>query len=113
MPFYELECKKCKHNYDIMSTMSDQKKNTKKAKCPECGSKSKMSIIGASSFSFANPVGTDKFCASHSYRHDWNMARKGGIRDQRVNAEEKSHVGPTPYNPIDDVSSGKHFGEVK
>jgi rRNA maturation protein Nop10 len=93
--------------------MTDQVKNTKKAKCPECGSKAKTPIIGASNFAFTNPVGTDRFTNSHGYRHEWNMDRKGGIKAQRKNAEEKSHVGPTPYNPIDDVTSGKHFGEVK
>ncbi len=113
MPFYELECKKCKHNYDIMSTMADQKKNTKKAKCPECGSTSKIPIIGAANFAFSNPVGTDRFSNSHGYRHEWNMDREGGVRDQRKTAEDASHVGPSPYNDIDDVSSGENFGEVK
>jgi hypothetical protein len=41
------------------------------------------------------------------------MDRKGGIRDQRKVAEEKSHMGKAPYRNIDDISSGKHFGEVK
>jgi len=41
------------------------------------------------------------------------MDRKGGIRDQRKVAEEKSHMGKAPYRNIDDISSGEHFGEVK
>jgi putative FmdB family regulatory protein len=113
MPFYPLECKKCGHKYDVMSLMSECEENIKKAKCPECKSKSKDRLIGNVNFTFTNPVGTDRFSNSHDYRHNWNMDRPGGVRDERKTAEEKSHVGANPYNDIDDVSSGKHFGEVK
>jgi hypothetical protein len=41
------------------------------------------------------------------------MEKSGGTRDQRKAAEAASHVGKAPYNKIDDISGGKHFGEVK
>jgi hypothetical protein len=92
--------------------MAEVDQNVKKAKCPKCKSKSKTKLITAPSFAFANPVGTDLYNSSHDYRHNHNMDRKGGVRDQRKNAMEKSHVGPSPYRNIDDISSGKHFGPV-
>lgn len=113
MPYYEVTCDKCNHEYDVSSLMAECEENIKKAKCPECKSKSKTRVISGVSFAFSNPVGTDRFSNSHDYRHNWNMDRKDGVRDQRKNAEEKSNVGANPYNPIDDVSSGENFGEVK
>lgn len=113
MPFYPLECKKCGHKYDIMSSMSEREQNVKKAKCPECKSKSKLQLIANCNFMFSNPVGTDRHNNSHDYRFHWEMDREGGVREQRQVAEESSHVGPSPYNDIDDVSSGDYFGEVE
>ena len=116
MPRYELECKKCSEVYDLWSSISDKTSNYKKIACPNCVSKSKQEVYGVPSVKFENPVGTDRWHSDskgHDYRHKYNMDRKGGVRDQRKNAEKKSHVGPTPYRRIDDISSGKHFGEVK
>ena len=113
MPFYELECKKCGNCYEIMSLMADREKNVKKSKCPECKSRAKIQIISAGNFNFSNPEGTDKWNSSHDYRFRHNMDKSGGTRDQRKAAEVASHVGKAPYNKIDDVSGGKHFGKVK
>lgn len=116
MPFYELECKKCKEQYDVNSLISEMDKNIKKAKCPECGSKSKKRIYGGFSFNFGNPIGTDRWnsgSTGHDYRYKHDHERPGGTRDQRENAKKHSHMGTDPYPHIDDVSGGEHFGEVK
>jgi putative FmdB family regulatory protein len=113
MAVYCLECKKCGHQYEIMSMMSEKDKNVKKAKCPECKSKKKTSLISNIQFMFSNPEGTDRYANSHDYRFRHQMDKPGGVRDQRKTAEKSSHVGPTPYREIDDISSGKNFGSVK
>ena len=116
MPRYEFNCSKCNEVYDIWSSISEKDETVKKTKCPSCKSKKKVEVYGVPSVKFENQVGTDRWHSDskgHDYRHKYNMDRKGGVRDQRKNAEKNSHVGPTPYRNIDDVSSGKHFGEVK
>ena len=93
--------------------MAEKEKSVKKAKCEECGSKSKDEIIGVPSFNFANPVGTDRWNSSsqgHDYRFKHNLPN---VKKQRETAKEKSHMGQDPYPTIDDVSTGKYFGEVK
>lgn len=112
MAIYELQCKKCDHLYDIQSLMAEQDANTKRAKCPECGSKSKERMIGSISFAFGDPIGTDRYNNSHDYRFHHKM-NEGGVKANRKAAEAASKVGNNPYPHIDDVSSGKHFGEVK
>lgn len=113
MATYPLECKKCGHQYDIFSLMCEKDENVKKAKCPECGSKSKTQLIGNCNFMFSNPEGSDRYNNSHDYRYKYSLDKPGGVRDQRKVAEEQSHMGASPYNNIDDISSGEHFGEVK
>lgn len=116
MPFYEFKCDKCEEFFDIQASMSEKDNIINKIKCPKCKSKKVFEIVGCPSVKFSNPVGTDRWHSDskgHDYRHKWNMDRPGGVRDQRKNAEEKSHMGKTPYRNIDDISSGKHFGEVK
>jgi putative FmdB family regulatory protein len=113
MPIYEFKCKKCGVQYDELVWTIDKTGKYPGVECPECGSKSKVKLVSLAKCSFANPVGTDLYENSHDYRHNHNMNREGGVRDQRAAAEAASTVGPTPYNNIDDISSGKHFGEVK
>jgi hypothetical protein len=96
--------------------MADKNESVKAAKCPSCGSKSKVEVMGCPSVKFANPVGTDRWNSDskgHDYRYKYNMDKPGGTRDQRKAAERASKVGSEPYRRIDDVSSGRHFGEVK
>jgi putative FmdB family regulatory protein len=115
MPRYEFNCEECNEIFDIWSTMAEKDENVKKSKCPNCESKKINEILGCS-VKFANPIGTDRWNSDskgHDYRHKYNMDRPGGVRDQRKHAETNSHVGKDPYRRIDDVSSGKHFGEVK
>ena len=46
--------------------------------------------------------------------HDWQYNNKlpQAIKEREM-AERASKMGSQPYNPIDDISSGKHFGSVK
>jgi len=112
MPLYSFKCKKCDHEWDEVTSYDEMGKYSD-IRCPECKSKSKDKLISMANFKFSQPVGTDRFNNSHDYRHNWNMDRQGGTRDQRKEAQEKSHMGAEPYNSIDDISSGEHFGEVK
>ena len=115
MPFYGFICKKCGHEYEIMSSFKKKEENTKKESCPECGSKSKKEKIAVPNFIFTNPVGTSKFEKSHDYRYKWNNERPGGVRDQRANAEKNSHMGSNPYNDLvsQDIEKDSNYGEVK
>jgi hypothetical protein len=94
----------------------DETGKYEKVKCPHCNSKRKNKLVSGCKISFVNPEGTDLYEGSHDYRYHHTMNKPGGTKDQRKIAEETSHVGPTPYSgisDIDDISSGKHFGEVK
>lgn len=109
---YEFKCKKCGKLYEELSDYDSTGKYPK-VSCPECNSKSKIKLVSACSMTFTNPEGTKKYAASHDLRYHHALDKAGGVRDQRKMAEKLSHVGPAPYNNIDDISSGKHFGEVK
>ncbi len=108
MPIYTFQCKKCEITYEEL-TSYDKLGKYKKVSCPECGSKSKKKALDNFEFNFTDPVGTDRW-QSHDYRYYYNAPN---VRKQREAAEKASHVGPTPYNKIDDVNTGKYFGEVK
>lgn len=112
MPIYEFCCKKCGAQYEEL-TPNDPSGKYKKVKCPECKSAKKELMISMPSFNFANPVGTDRWnsdSGGHDYRFNHNAPN---VREQREYAQKNSHVGPEPYNDIDDISSGEYFGEVK
>lgn len=112
MPFYDFKCKKCDFEYEARSAI-DPSGKYKNVKCPECKSSKKQQIIKGCSFNFTNPIGTDRWTSEeggHQYRYDYN---KPFVRKQREQAEKNSHMGSTPYENIDDVSSGKYFGEVR
>ena len=112
MPNYEFRCKKCQSVYEEMSAY-DPKGKYPKIKCPECKSSRKEQLVGGCGYAFTNPIGTDRWTSDgqgHDYRFEYN---KPNVRKQREFAEKHSHVGPNPYEEIDDISSGKYFGEVK
>jgi hypothetical protein len=46
----------------------------------------------------------------HDYRFKHNLP---SVIKQRRDAELASKMGASPYRKIDDISSGKHFGDVK
>lgn len=81
--------------------------------CPNCQSFNKLKLISQVNHNFTNPVGTDRYENDHDYRYHHSINAPGGAKDQRKMAENLSHVGGNPYSPIDDVSSGEHFGPVK
>jgi len=113
IPRYEFECEKCQCVYDIWSSIAEKEQNVKKGKCPKCKSKKKKEIMGFQSFNFGNPVGSDKWNNSHDYRFKHEMEKPGGVREQRADAEKKSHVGATPYRDINDLGNDKNWGEVR
>ena len=85
-------------------------------------SKSKVSLVSSTNFSFSNPEGTDKFNNSHDYRFKHKMEKPGGVKATRKIAEAVSKMGTDPYGDadvkkfgqqIDDITSGENFGEVK
>ena len=116
MPIYEMTCERCNENYDGFCPMSKKDESVALASCPSCGSSRKTEVVGCPSVNFSNPVGTDRWnseSGGHDYRFKYNMDKPGGTRDQRAAAARASKVGAEPYRRIDDISSGKHFGEVK
>ena len=58
---------------------------------------------------FDHPENSSKY-DNWEYRHGHLMAK---AQNERRQAEARSHMGTNPYNDIDDISSGKYFGEVK
>ena len=108
----DFECKKCKQVYEELVVI-DPTNKYKNVKCPNCKSKSKIKLLCAPSFNFTNPVGTDRWCSEdtgHDYRYNYSQK---DAKQKRAAAAKKSHMGANPYNEIDDISSGKYFGEVK
>lgn len=116
MPRYEMKCDGCGEVYDVWSSMASKDSSVAAAECPSCKSAHKTELIGCPSVSFSNPVGTDRWnseAKGHDYRFKYKMDQPGGPRHQRAAAARASKVGPSPYRKIDDISGGKHFGEVK
>jgi len=112
MPNYDFKCLRCKQIYEELAPY-DKTGKYPKIKCPECGSLRKKLLVTCPAFNFTNPIGTDRW-NSDSTGHDYRFKHKQPqVAVERAEAERKSHMGANPYNPIDDVSSGKHFGEVK
>jgi len=108
MPNYDFRCKKCSETYSDFSKY-DPTEKYKDIKCPNCNSNKKELLLGAPSYKFNQPVGTDRWTSDstgHDYRYKSVLPR---IKKEREMAEKASHMGPTPYKEIDDISSGKHF----
>jgi putative FmdB family regulatory protein len=112
MPVYDFSCLECGEEYEEL-TKHDETGEYEDVKCPHCASVEKRKLVSGCKINFKNPVGTDLWNKSHDYRFHYNHERPGGVKDQRKYAEENSHVGPTPYNDIDDISGGNHFGDVE
>ena len=107
---YEFKCSDCEEVYEEMCSSYDETGVYEFVNCPKCGSSKKVKLITGCAYKFANPVGTDKWNNSHDYRFKHNLPN---VLKEREEAERKSHMGAHPYNEIDDVSSGKYFGDVK
>jgi putative FmdB family regulatory protein len=108
MPSYEFLCKKCNKDYEELTNF-DSSGKYKGVKCPACGSKNKIQKMTCAGIKFTNPRDTSKF-DNFGYRAGYNLEQ---AQELRRNAEAASHVGARPYSGIDDVSSGKNFGEVE
>ena len=114
MANFSFECKECGFQYDCLASF-DETGEYPTVKCPECESLDKTKTITAPSVVFKNPVGTDKWNNSHSYRFGHKAEEAGNLRRA---AEQGSHVGRNPYkdDPTandDDINSGQYFGEAK
>lgn len=114
MAFYEFECKKCGLIYEEL-TPHDETGKYKGVKCPECKSARKTKLISCPKWNFAGDtvVGTDRWNSDdrgHDYRFKYNLP---SVIEKKMKANAKDHMGPNPYKHIDDISSGKNFGEVK
>jgi len=112
VPIFEFQCKKCSLEYEELVPY-DKTGKYKTVRCPACNSLKKEKIVSNCAFNFTNPIGTDRWNSTdqgHDYRFNWN---KPNVAKQRQMAEKMSHMGTKPYADIDDISSGKHFGEVK
>jgi putative FmdB family regulatory protein len=106
MPTYVLECRECKKIWDELCSFEQ----IRLIYCPTCGAdKPDQKITGPRAVIFKEPKGTsfeDKF----DYVAQWNMDNAKEIRRQ---AEANSHMGRSPYNKIDDLTTDKYFGEVQ
>lgn len=107
MPIYPFKCHKCEEEYDVLVAY-DEAGKYESVRCPKCDSDEKTRLVNYSvGVQFGNPEGTDKW-RSHDYRFHHNLPK---VIKERENAERAAKGNP--YNHIDDVSSGEHFGEVK
>jgi len=113
MPIFEFECKKCCAEYDALAPY-DETEKYKGVKCPHCNSTRKNKLVSKINFAFTNPVATDRWCSDaggHDYRYNYVLPK---IKEDRKKAEaEAKRLKVTPYQQIDDISSGENFGEVK
>lgn len=114
MPFYEFLCEKCEQKYEELTSYDESGKYAKVV-CPHCGSKKKTKLVSNCNFTFANPVGTDRWnsdSSGHDYRFKYNQPR---VRAEREAAEKASHMG-IPYDASlgeKDLANDKNWGEVK
>lgn len=110
MPVYNFRCNICENWFEEFVRSYDPSESYPDIKCPGCGSYDKKKIPSIPSPAiFTQKEGTSKM-DNFEYRAGHNMDRAKG---ERRAAEAASHMGPSPYNPIDDISSGKYFGEVQ
>lgn len=108
MPFYEFMCKKCDKKYEELCNY-DPTEKYKDVECPHCKSKKKEKLVSTAIVTFANPVGTSKF-ENFEYRAGYNMEK---AKNERRAAEQARKEEIPAYHSIDDISSGKNFGNTK
>jgi putative FmdB family regulatory protein len=114
MPNYDFQCKskKCGKHYEEMASYDETGKYPS-VSCPHCGSKRKLRLVTACNFQFANPEGTDRWnseSGGHGYRFQHNLPK---VINERMRAEQASHMGTDVYNPINDLNKDSSWGEVK
>ena len=123
MPIYVFECKneECGKTYEEL-TSYDESGKFEGVKCPVCGSEEKSRQVHTCGFNFTNPIGTKRWKNSHDYRFRHNLPNVIKERENAAMAANMPNIAreagsgltsDTPYNNIDDISGGEHFGEVK
>jgi putative FmdB family regulatory protein len=106
MPLYDFECRSCKKKFESLCSFDEIGTVT----CPTCGADKPERLLSCpGAIIFKQPKGTSKE-NNFDYVAKWNMEN---AKDLRRKAEQESHMGSSPYNDIDDISSGEYFGEVK
>jgi len=107
MPIYNFLCLDCKKEYEKLVKSFDATEKYEGVLCPFCNSANKEKRVSSFAFTFANPEGTDKWNASHDYRFYHKLPKARSEREAAQKAQKHK------YNAVDDISSGKHFGDVK
>lgn len=108
MPTYNFECKNCNKIYESLACFDETGKYAS-VSCPSCNSKKKKKLLNDANIKFAQPKDTSKF-DNFNYRAGYNLEQAQNLRRD---AQSASHMGTDPYMPIDDITNGRHFGEVK
>lgn len=115
MPLYEFRCKnkKCGQKYEEI-TAYDETNKYPGVKCPHCGSKRKEKMLSCANFTFAQPVGTDRWNNSHDYRFKHNIPK---VQKEREMAQAMSHMGANPYGDTSaadiELDTGVHDAESR
>jgi putative FmdB family regulatory protein len=105
MPLYEFECKSCEKKYDELAKYDESGKYPEVV-CPHCGSKKKDRLMSMVSFTFTNPVGTDRWnseSTGHDYRFKHNIPN---VQRERQLAEQFAK-GENPYRDLGDMDLGE------
>jgi len=103
MPLFDFQCnnKDCETvHFETLCLFS----KLSEVKCPQCGGDDIEKLLSIPNVQFTNPEGTSKM-DSFTYRAGHYLERAKGVRR---NAQEKSHVGPTPYQDSEKVDIGRH-----
>lgn len=111
MPLYDFQCNDCPEVFEDL-VRRDPSGSLNPGKCPKCGSLNSTRLIPDHfGFNFSDPVGTDRW-NSDDTGHDYRFKSKQKSAASERAAAEAANGGPSPYNHIDDISSGEHFGEI-
>lgn len=108
MPMYSFVCKskKCGKSFDALEKY-DATGKYPGVRCSHCDSKKKQWVIGGAP-GILGP--TKSKMDNFGYRAGHNLAK---AKDCRRQAEAVSHMGETPYSPLDDMplDTGIHENE--
>jgi putative FmdB family regulatory protein len=118
MPTYDFLCEPCNKRFEEF-TSYDESGVYEGVKCPLCGcSDKKIKVPSVVAFSFANPVGTDRWNSDkrgHDFRFKHNVPN---VKAQREFAQANSHMGGTDEiygtgQADKDINTDRNWGEVK
>lgn len=107
MPMYCFVCKskKCGKSFEVLEK-HDPTGKYKGVACPHCNGKKKENVLGLIHILGPTKSKMDNF----GYRAGHNLEK---AKDCRRKAETLSHMGATPYTPLDDMplDTGIHDNE--